>query len=169
MRIFREPKPDARNATRQRGAPHEWRIWLNGMALTNERLRRADVELTATRQAIFYAVGLSDGALQKDIIKWLGRSRAAVTRNLDVLEKLELVRRRPDPDKRNRNRVWLTDWGRRMLEDIQRAVAAAANGSIAFPSTRFLSQSKSQGTVMKIVCRVMRDMRGGKLLGASRR
>lgn len=147
-----------RQASRARDyASEEWQAWLEGLAQTNDLFRKHDIDLTATRQAVFYRVGLCDGILQKRLKKWVGRSGASLTRNLDVLEELGLANRRRNPNNRRENQVWLTDWGRRTLDDLRKVLvrvpvsngaapcSANAQSSERSPSTRRATRSIRRG------------------------
>ncbi|RJX66554.1 MarR family transcriptional regulator [Vibrio sinensis] len=59
-----------------------------------------------------------EGVTQRDIAAKSKVENSTTTRTLDKLEKLDLVERRADPNSRRSFRIYLTDKGRAMQEDL---------------------------------------------------
>jgi DNA-binding MarR family transcriptional regulator len=88
---------------------------------------RRGVDLTARQQAVFLTVHLNDGPhTVRGMAAALNVNKPAITRALDKLEAMDLVRREDDPQDRRSVLVKRTAKGAAFLREMRRIVGAAA-------------------------------------------
>ena len=75
-----------------------------------QRIRAAGSELRASHLAVLSHLDV-DGTRQTELARRAGLSRQAITQVLDQLERLEVIKRRPDPDDRRAKLIVYTDAG----------------------------------------------------------
>ena len=73
---------------------------------------------TSSRGAVLYAVFENEGLVQEDISSRLSMDKAFVTRELNALGDMGLIKRLKDPQDHRRNHIFLTDGGRELGESI---------------------------------------------------
>ena len=73
---------------------------------------------TSSRGSVLYAVYENEGLVQEDISSRLSMDKAFVTRELNTLGELALIKRLKDPQDHRRNHIFLTDDGRELGESI---------------------------------------------------
>ena len=71
---------------------------------------------TSSRGAVLYAVFENEGLVQEDISSRLSMDKAFVTRELNALGDMGLIKRLKDPQDHRRNHIFLTDDGRELGE-----------------------------------------------------
>lgn len=69
---------------------------------------------TSSRGAVLYAVYENEGLVQEDISSRLSMDKAFVTRELNALGDMDLIKRSKDPQDHRRNHIFLTDKGREL-------------------------------------------------------
>jgi DNA-binding MarR family transcriptional regulator len=88
---------------------------------------RRGIDLTARQQAVFLTVHLNDGPhTVRGMATALNVNKPAITRAIDKLEALDLVRREDDPQDRRSVLVKRTAKGAAFLREMRRIVGAAA-------------------------------------------
>ena len=73
---------------------------------------------TSSRGSVLYAVYENEGLVQEDISSRLSMDKAFVTRELNALGDMGLIKRLKDPQDHRRNHIFLTDDGRELGESI---------------------------------------------------
>ena len=88
---------------------------INGMASTavarrlQKNFRKAGLEITIEQWSVLYHLWKEDELSQQELCNRTFRDKPSITRLIDNLEKLELVKRIPSPTDRRINLVQLTD------------------------------------------------------------
>ncbi len=113
-------------------------IWRGAIV---ESVRRETPDLSARQMAVLLSVHLGQPPhTVRGLARALGVSKPAITRALDRLSKLRLVRRAPDETDRRSVLVELTDFGAAYVGAFaELIVAAAADGAEARPAARAAS------------------------------
>lgn len=82
-------------------------------------LKLAGLEITADQWSVLYSLWLNDGVTQKSIADSTFKDKPSITRLIDNLESMSLVERRSDPSDRRINKVYLTEKGKAVREDVR--------------------------------------------------
>lgn len=88
---------------------------LNAMAATaiarrlQKKFRQNQLEITIEQWSILYHIWKNDGLSQQDLCNKTFRDKPSITRLIDNLEKLKLVKRVSNKDDKRVNSVFLTD------------------------------------------------------------
>lgn len=73
---------------------------------------------TSSRGSVLYAVYENEGLVQEDISSRLSMDKAFVTRELNALCDMGLIKRAKDPQDHRRNHIYLTDKGHELGESL---------------------------------------------------
>ncbi len=98
---------------------------------------------TSSRGSVLYAVYENEGLVQEDISSRLSMDKAFVTRELNALGDMGLIKRLKDPQDHRRNHIFLTDKGRELGEAIVRIEADWVNIAYAGFSSREFAAMQS--------------------------
>ncbi|MGM9539204.1 MarR family winged helix-turn-helix transcriptional regulator [Anaerovibrio sp.] len=98
---------------------------------------------TSSRGSVLYAVYENEGLVQEDISSRLSMDKAFVTRELNALGDMGLIKRLKDPQDHRRNHIFLTDRGRELGEAIVRIEADWVNIAYAGFSAKEFSAMQS--------------------------
>ena len=96
---------------------------INGMASTavarrlQKNFRQAGLEITIEQWSVLYHLWKNDGLSQQDLCNATFRDKPSITRLVDNLEKLKLVKRVASKNDRRINQVFLTEQGRKLEEE----------------------------------------------------
>lgn len=85
------------------------------LARAGDRILRAELGISHSRALVLLALDLDGAVSQQDLARWLGSTAPAVTPLLGELSAAGYVEVTTDPANRRRNRVSLTDKGRRTV------------------------------------------------------
>ncbi|MCA2436768.1 MarR family winged helix-turn-helix transcriptional regulator [Rhizobium leguminosarum] len=102
-----------------------WRL-TKSLPITSKLWRRAvDTKLTrhslseASAAALIGIGSLGDGVRQNVLAEYIGIESPSLVRQLDQLEKRNLVARRDDPGDRRAKNLWLTEEGKAMSSCVE--------------------------------------------------
>lgn len=98
--------------------------------------------------AMLHALSQRDGQSQKELSERLHHKAATTTVMLKRMEKAGLVRRMPDPDDQRITRVYITEKGHMMYQEMQEAVIMMEN--ISFASFSEEEKKQLQQLLMKM-------------------
>lgn len=98
---------------------------------------------TSSRGSVLYAVYENEGLVQEDISSRLSMDKAFVTRELNALGGMGLIKRLKDPQDHRRNHIFLTDKGRELGEAIVRIETDWVNTAYAGFSAKEFSAMQS--------------------------
>jgi len=76
----------------------------------------------ARAAALLWVRRLGGGVRQVTLAAYVGIEGTSIVRLLDQLAALGLLERRPDPEDRRANAIWLTEAGERLADRIERAL-----------------------------------------------
>ncbi|MBA4197925.1 MAG: MarR family transcriptional regulator [Chitinophaga sp.] len=102
---------------------------INAMASTavarrmQKNFRDAGLEITIEQWSILYHLWKEDGLSQQDLCNRTYRDKPSITRLIDNLEKIKLVKRTADKDDKRKNLIFLTD----AAKELQQTTIELAN------------------------------------------
>lgn len=96
-------------------------LFRRGRAAAAEVAREVHGDLGSAAYGLLVRIADADGARGVDLSSFFGLDKATISRQVQLLERLELVRREPDPLDGRAHRLVPTDSGRRRLAAVRRA------------------------------------------------
>ncbi len=81
-----------------------------------KKFNQAGLNLTIEQWSVLYHLWKEDGISQQELCKSTFRDKPSITRLLDNLEKLQLVKRTPSRNDRRMNMILLTDEAKKLQE-----------------------------------------------------
>ncbi len=81
-----------------------------------KNFKQSGVDITIEQWSVLYHLWKLDGQSQQELCNATFRDKPSITRLVDNLEKLKLVRRVPSKEDRRINLIYLTDFARKMQE-----------------------------------------------------
>ncbi|MFW0782920.1 MarR family winged helix-turn-helix transcriptional regulator [Gordonia sp. CPCC 206044] len=93
-------------------------FWRRGRARTRARARAIDPRLDPTCYPLLILLSRHDAIPTSKLVADLELEKSTVTRQIDAVERLGLVERRPDPCDARARIVALTQVGRQKLDDV---------------------------------------------------
>jgi len=96
--------------------------FITGMASTaiarrlQKNFKQEGIEITIEQWSVLYHLWKTDGISQQDLCNASFRDKPSITRLVDNLEKLKLVKRVPSQTDRRQNLIMLTDAARKLQE-----------------------------------------------------
>jgi DNA-binding MarR family transcriptional regulator len=81
-----------------------------------KNFKQNGVEITIEQWSVLYHLWKQDGVNQQELCNASYRDKPSITRLVDNLEKLKLVKRVPSKEDRRRNLIYLTDAARKLQE-----------------------------------------------------
>ncbi len=82
-----------------------------------KKFNHADLNLTIEQWSVLYQLWKQDGLSQQELCKATFRDKPSITRLVDNLEKLKLVKRVVSGEDRRINRIFLTSHGNKLQKD----------------------------------------------------
>jgi DNA-binding MarR family transcriptional regulator len=82
-----------------------------------KKFNTAGVNLTIEQWSVLYHLWKTDGASQQELCNASFRDKPSITRLVDNLEKLNLVKRVPDEKDRRINKIYLTKQAQKLQEE----------------------------------------------------
>ena len=103
-----------------------------------KNFKQAGVDITIEQWSVLYHLWKEDGMSQQSLCDATFRDKPSITRLVDNLEKLKLVKRVPSKDDRRINMIYLTAEAQKLQEQtmelanqtLNEALAAVTNGQI---------------------------------------
>jgi DNA-binding MarR family transcriptional regulator len=96
-----------------------------------KKFNNAGVNLTIEQWSVLYHLWKADGMSQQELCNATFRDKPSITRLVDNLEKLELVKRVPDEKDRRINKVFLTKNARALEEQTMQLAEETLNDALA--------------------------------------
>jgi DNA-binding MarR family transcriptional regulator len=81
-----------------------------------KKFNQAELNLTIEQWSVLYHLWKEDGISQQELCRSTFRDKPSITRLLDNLEKLKLVKRSPSRNDRRMNMILLTDEAKKLQE-----------------------------------------------------
>jgi DNA-binding MarR family transcriptional regulator len=97
--------------------------FITGLASTavarrlQKNFKHAGIEITIEQWSVLYHLWKQDGLSQQDLCNQSYRDKPSITRLVDNLEKLKMVKRVPSKDDRRINLVYLTDAAKALQDE----------------------------------------------------
>lgn len=88
-------------------------------------------DITPEQYGILYILTKKDGLYQRQLSQILLKDRPNVTRMLDILEGKDFVYKKSDPNNRRITKVFITDDGKKLVEEIHPVLAKSHEKTIA--------------------------------------
>ncbi len=79
-------------------------------------------KITAGQFGVLTLIGANQGLTQSALARAVGIERSTMVATIDLLQKKELVERRPSPKDRRSNALYLSEKGVAMVDDLKRIV-----------------------------------------------
>lgn len=93
--------------------------------MLNSKLKEAGIGITPAQVSILYTLWHKDGITQKDIAEQTAKDKPSVTRLLDNMEAMGLIKRKMDKKDRRSNLVFLTAKAETIREKVCTATQSA--------------------------------------------
>lgn len=81
-------------------------------------MQKAGYDIRPEQMMVLGLLWRRDGISQKEICEFTGKSKSNITRTLDKLAKREWVYRQTDPEDRRSFKIFLTDEGKNLKEEL---------------------------------------------------
>lgn len=97
--------------------------FITGMASTavarrlQKNFKQAGIEITIEQWSVLYHLWKQDGLSQQELCNQSFRDKPSITRLVDNLEKLKLVKRVASKDDRRKNLVYLTETSKKLQDE----------------------------------------------------
>ena len=102
-----------------------------------KNFKQAGAEITVEQWSVLYHLWKSDGLSQQDLCNATFRDKPSITRLVDNLEKLKLVKRVASKNDRRINQVFLTEQGKQLEEETMALANTTLNEAlIGVPADR---------------------------------
>ena len=95
-----------------------------------KKFNRAGLNLTIEQWSVLYHLWKEDGKSQQDLCNATFRDKPSITRLVDNLEKLKLVKRVPSKDDRRMNLIVLTPEAKKLQEETMELAAETLNEAL---------------------------------------
>jgi DNA-binding MarR family transcriptional regulator len=95
-----------------------------------KKFNASGVNLTIEQWSVLYHLWKSDGASQQELCNASFRDKPSITRLVDNLEKLNLVKRVPDEKDRRINKVYLTRQAQKLQEETMQMAEETLNEAL---------------------------------------
>ena len=110
--------------------------FITGMASTaiarrlQKNFKQQGIEITIEQWSVLYHLWKKDGVSQQELCNATFRDKPSITRLLDNLEKLKLVKRVASPTDRRQNLIVLTDAARKMQDHTMEVASNPLNEAL---------------------------------------
>ena len=95
-----------------------------------KKFNNATINLTIEQWSVLYHLWKEDGKSQQELCNATFRDKPSITRLIDNLEKLNLVKRVSDDKDRRINKVFLTKGGQKLQEDTMQLAEETLNEAL---------------------------------------
>jgi DNA-binding MarR family transcriptional regulator len=100
-----------------------------------KNFKQSGVDITIEQWSVLYHLWKLDGLSQQELCNATFRDKPSITRLVDNLEKLKLVRRVPSKEDRRINLIYLTDFARKLQEQTMSLANQTLNEALHNVST----------------------------------
>ncbi|MFN5813838.1 MAG: MarR family winged helix-turn-helix transcriptional regulator [Bacteroidota bacterium] len=110
--------------------------FITGMASTaiarrlQKNFKQQGIEITIEQWSVLYHLWKKDGVSQQELCNATFRDKPSITRLLDNLEKIKLVKRVASPTDRRQNLIVLTDAARNMQDNTMEVASNTLNEAL---------------------------------------
>ena len=122
--------------------------FITGMASTaiarrlQKNFKQQGIEITIEQWSVLYHLWKKDGVSQQELCNATFRDKPSITRLLDNLEKLKLVKRVASPTDRRLNLIVLTDAARKMQDRTMEIASNTLNEALEGVSSSDVDRAK---------------------------
>ena len=95
-----------------------------------KKLNMAGLKITIEQWSVLYHLWKEDGRSQQELCTATFRDKPSITRLVDNLEKLQLVKRVPSDDDRRINRIYLTRQAQKLQEETMELAEETLNEAL---------------------------------------
>ncbi|MCW3113160.1 MAG: winged helix-turn-helix transcriptional regulator [Segetibacter sp.] len=123
--------------------------FMTGMASTavarrlQKNFKQAGIEITIEQWSVLYHLWKQDGLSQQELCKQSFRDKPSITRLVDNLEKLNLVKRVASKDDRRINLVYLTDASIKLQDETMNVATRTLNEALEGVSSNDIEMCKA--------------------------
>ncbi len=107
-----------------------------------KKFNAAELNITIEQWSVLYQLWKHDGSSQQELCKRTFRDKPSITRLVDNLEKLQLVKRVPSETDRRINLVFLTKQGMRLEEQTMNIAEETLNEALTGISSEHINLCK---------------------------
>lgn len=110
--------------------------FVTGMASTavarrlQKNFKQASIEITIEQWSVLYHLWKQDGLSQQELCNQSFRDKPSITRLVDNLEKLKLVKRVPSKDDRRINLIYLTETAKKLQDETMEVASQTLNEAL---------------------------------------
>jgi DNA-binding MarR family transcriptional regulator len=95
-----------------------------------KNFKQNGVDITIEQWSVLYHLWKQDGVNQQELCNATFRDKPSITRLVDNLEKLKLVKRVPSKEDRRRNLIYLTDTARKLQDQSMELASQTLNEAL---------------------------------------
>jgi DNA-binding MarR family transcriptional regulator len=123
--------------------------FVTGMASTavarrlQKNFKQAGIEITIEQWSVLYHLWKQDGVSQQDLCKQSFRDKPSITRLVDNLEKLQLVKRVPANNDRRINLIYLTEASKKLQDETMNMASQTLNEALEGVSASDIEMCKA--------------------------
>jgi DNA-binding MarR family transcriptional regulator len=107
-----------------------------------KNMKQAGIDITVEQWSVLYHLWKNDGLSQQDLCNATFRDKPSITRLVDNLEKLKLVRRVASKSDRRINQVFLTEVGKELDEQTMKVANDTLNEALEGVATDKIEVAK---------------------------
>ncbi len=107
-----------------------------------KNMKQAGIDITVEQWSVLYHLWKNDGLSQQDLCNATFRDKPSITRLVDNLEKLKLVKRIASKNDRRINQVFLTDAGKALDEQTMKVANDTLNEALEGVATDKIEVAK---------------------------
>ena len=114
-----------------------------------KKFKGAGIDITIEQWSVLYFLWKEDGLSQQDLCDSTFRDKPSITRLVDNLEKLKLVKRTPSKSDRRKNLIYLTKEAERLQDKTMMIAGETVNEALKGVSENYIEVAKE---VLQLVC-----------------
>jgi DNA-binding MarR family transcriptional regulator len=108
-----------------------------------KNFKQAGIEITIEQWSVLYHLWKENGLSQQELCNHSFRDKPSITRLVDNLEKLKLVKRVASKEDRRINRIYLTETGKNLQEQTMSVANKTLNEALAGVSSEDIERCKA--------------------------
>jgi DNA-binding MarR family transcriptional regulator len=108
-----------------------------------KNFKQAGIEITIEQWSVLYHLWKENGLSQQELCTHSFRDKPSITRLVDNLEKLKLVKRVASKEDRRINRIYLTETGKNLQEQTMSVANKTLNEALAGVSSEDIERCKA--------------------------
>jgi len=123
--------------------------FITGLASTaiarrlQKNFRQEGIEITIEQWSVLYHLWKKDGISQQELCNASFRDKPSITRLVDNLEKLNMVKRVGSPTDRRKNLIYITDQAKKLQDQTMDIAAVTMNEALDGVSKADIERAKS--------------------------